>query len=86
MNEPSEVAASNIAFVGSHATHIVGMLNADVVVQIIERRPHPAGVLLIDTEHDGFRESIRLLEECGQMPRDSLRAGAQGHHALEVLG
>jgi hypothetical protein len=35
--KPAKVPAPDVAFVGGHATDIIGVLNCDVVVQIIER-------------------------------------------------
>ncbi len=84
--EPLHVAAADVAFVGGDAADVVGVVLDEVGVEVDEGRAHFGGVFLVHAEHDGLGETIGFLEKIGQMAGDGLRAGAQGHAALEVGG
>ena len=84
--EPAQVPAPDVALVGGDAADVVRVLLHEVGVQCGERLAHLARVLLVDAEDDGLGEAVGLLQEVGQVPRDRLRARAQRHDPLEVLG
>ena len=82
--KPLHVTTPNVAFVSGDAADVIGKLLDEVGVQVVKRRAHLGGVFLIHAKHDGFGETVGLLEEICEMPGDSLRAGAKGHASLEI--
>ena len=82
----AQVSAADVAFIGGHATHVVGVLLDEVGVEVAERLAHLAGVLLVDAEDDRLAVAVGARQVVGEVARHRLRAGAQRHHALEVGG
>ena len=54
---------SDASLVGGDAANIVGILLNEIGVEIVERRAHFVGVLLVDAEHDRFGEAIGLFQK-----------------------
>jgi len=79
------VAAPDVPLVGGDAANVVGKLLGEVAVQVVERRAHLAGVLLIHAEDDGLGVAVGLLEKCREMLGDGFGPGAEGDDSLEVL-
>ena len=75
--KPAEVAAPDVALVGRDAADIVGILRDQIGVEVVKRRPHLAGVFLIDAEDDRLGEAVGLLQELGEVARDRLGARAK---------
>src|SRR5438552_2597686 len=61
------MTATNITFIGGHATDVVRILSHKVAIEIIQRSSHIGGVFLIDTEDDCFREAIGLVQKISEM-------------------
>ncbi len=84
--ELAQVAAADVAFVGSDPADVVGVLPDQIGVQVVQGPPHLVGVFLIDAEDDGLGEAVGLLEEVGEVLGDGLGSGLQRDDPLEVLG
>src|SRR5438094_4007456 len=67
MLKSRKMTATNITFIGGHATDVVRILSDKVAIEIIQRSAHVGGMFLINTEDDCFREAIGLVQKIGEM-------------------
>src|SRR5881396_160501 len=78
------MTATNITFIGGHATDVVRTLSHKVAIEIIQRSSHIGGVFLINTEDDCFREAIRLVQKISEVFCNGLGPLEQSNFSFEV--
>src|SRR6266513_616327 len=78
------MAATNITFIGGHATDVVRILSDKVAIEIIQRSAHVGGVFLINTEDDCFREAVGLVQKISEMLRNRFGPLEQSNFSFEV--
>src|SRR5438477_1207717 len=78
------MTATNITFIGGHATDVVRILSDKVTIEIIQRSAHVGGVFLINTEDDCFREPIGLVQKISEMLCNRFSPLEQSNFSFEV--
>src|SRR5207249_10122804 len=78
------MTATNITFIGGHATDVVRILSDKVAIEIIQCSAHVGGVFLINTEDDCFREAIGLVQKISEMLRNRFGPLEQSNFSFEV--
>src|SRR6266480_8045502 len=78
------MTATNITFIGRHATDVVRILSDKVAIEIIQCSAHVGGVFLINTEDDRFREAIALVQKISEMLCNRFGPLEQSNFSLEV--
>src|SRR5438552_1557778 len=80
------MTATNITFIGGHATDVVRILSDKVAIEIIQCSAHVGGVFLINTEDDCFREAIGLVQKISEMLCNRFGPLEQSNFSFEVRG
>src|SRR5436189_5320188 len=78
------MTATNITFIGGHATDVVRILSDKVAIEIIQCSAHVGGVFLINTEDDCFREAISLIQKISEMLCNCFGPLEQSNFSFEV--
>src|SRR5438094_6382658 len=78
------MTATNITFIGGHATDVVRILSDKVAIEIIQRSAYVGGVFLINTEDDCFREAIRLVQKISEVFCNGLGPLEQSNFSFKV--
>src|SRR5437762_7781454 len=78
------MTATNITFIGGHATDVVREFSHEVAIEVIQRSSHVGGVFLIDTENDCFREAIGLVQKISEMSCNRFGPLEQSNFSFEV--
>src|SRR5438094_10030421 len=78
------MTATNVAFIRSDATNVVGISSHKFAIEIIQRGAHVGGVFLINTENDCFREAVRLVQKISEMLRNRFGPLEQSNFSFEV--
>ncbi len=74
------------SLIGGDLDHVVRVGFDQIVVLVDQCGPHSLGVILIDTEDDGFGQAICLLEIVSQVLGRGLGAVEESYHPLEIVG